>query len=239
MSNNLDTTVRVKLMGDGKMANNELDVGIKESEKSGKNRLILALSIMCIILAIGLIFCFVRYKICDSNAAINSSLSSKKSPCPKTTQSRLQTSVDILNDEYLVANWNDSRLPSSLKPYLYEINLRINVDDKFFNGTTSIKFKCFRPIAFAVVHSDPNLVYDFSGVKIYNLLYNGQLGQSLQIKNVSYNAFYSYFIFHLDNGQKFLENQNYEIVFENYNSTITNNLKGIYYSTYVTNNVTK
>lgn len=239
MSSNLDTTIRVKLMGDGKVVANESDVEIKEAEKkSDKNRLILFLSILCIILTIGLLFCLVRYKICDSNAAINSSLSGKKTPCPLSSLAGLNNSATLKN-EYSATNWNESRLPPTLKPYLYDINLRINVYERIFNGTTSIRFKCLKAMNFAVVHSDPNLIFDFNGIRIYELLYNDQLGQSLNIKNISYNSFYSYFIFHLQNGNWFMNNRNYVIIFENYNSIITNNLKGIYYSTYVTNNQTK
>lgn len=243
MSNNLDTTIKVKLIDDGKLTVNEtmkpINVELRKvAKKTRKNRLILLLSILSIVLAIGLIFCLVRYQICNSNAAINLSLSSKKSPCSSISQSRFNNTIKT-DHENAAMNWNDSRLPFNLKPYLYDVNLRINVYDKVFNGTASINFKCLKTISFAVIHSDPNLGYDFSAVKIYELMYNDQLGQMLQIKNITYNTFYSYFIFHLDNSFKFMSNRNYRIIFGNYNSTITNNLKGIYYSTYVANNVTK
>ena len=239
MSNNLDTAIKIKLIGDRKLAENETDVEIrKEAENSRKNSLILFLSILSIVLVIGLIFCVVRYRICYSNAAINSSLSRKKSPCSSISHSRPNDPIES-DQETGVTYWNDSRLPFNLKPYLYDVNLRINVYDKIFNGTASINFKCLETMSFVVVHSDPNLVLEFSAVKIYELTYNDQLGQEFKIKNITYNAFYSYFIFQLHNSFKFMSNRNYRIIFECYNSTITNNLKGIYYSTYVANNVTK
>jgi hypothetical protein len=171
---------------------------------------------------------------------------------------------DIFYDYYLGnKTWNSSRLPYHLKPYFYKIDLRINVYNRVFHGNTTIKFECLKTIPFVVIHADTNLAFQALKAaaknqsnnnssnyipKLYEIkeeenLSNGtsqslsvKFKRELEIKSISYNKFFSYFVMDLAHNETFRRNRKYMIHFENFTSNITNNLKGIYYSSYTKNN---
>lgn len=65
------------------------------------------------------------------------------------------------------------------------------------------------------------------------------LKNELAVKRWDYNTFYSYYVIQLEDGLYFRKGRNYLVVFEKFQSVISNNLKGLYFSTYVTKNQTR
>ncbi len=65
---------------------------------------------------------------------------------------------------------------------------------------------------------------------------NVKMKRQIDVKRMSYNSFFSYYVIELDKNELFRRQKKYMIVFEKFSSNITNNLKGIYYSTYTKNN---
>lgn len=137
--------------------------------------------------------------------------------------------------------WNSSRLPANLVPSFYDMTLRINVHERSFTGNCSITFKCTEAISFVVIHTDTNIEFSSAHYvpKVFQLNKNGAARAQLKVKQMTYNRFFSYWVIELDDEKYFRSSKNYRITFENYFSNITNNLKGIYYSTYITQNQTR
>jgi hypothetical protein len=132
-------------------------------------------------------------------------------------------------------------LPRHLKPSLYDLKLRINVYERVFTGVCSIRFTCYKSISFVVIHADTNIQFasDTTYVPVIRELQRDGSSTPLKVKAMTYNPFYSYFVIELDDERYFRKGVEYQILFENYNSTITNNLKGIYFSTYTAKNQTR
>lgn len=65
------------------------------------------------------------------------------------------------------------------------------------------------------------------------------LRNEIPVKRWDFNSFFGYYVVQLEDGRFFKKSKNYLIVFERFQSVITNNLKGLYYSTYVTKNQTR
>lgn len=61
----------------------------------------------------------------------------------------------------------------------------------------------------------------------------------MPVKRWDFNPVFSYYVIQLEDGRFFRKSKNYMIVFESFQSPITNNLKGLYYSTYVAKNQTR
>ena len=231
--------------------NNELDdsLPLARFKRYNSKRWILALICLCLILMIALIGCYVSYKRCcyDTNT---------KAPCKSALQvgddeeankfshdnlKSSDASENVVFVEKLTKNWNSSRLPSNLKPYFYKIDLRIDVYNKSFSGNCSIKFTCLSSISFLVLHSETNIVFDGKDYlpKIYENRGELKYGRELKVKQLTYNAFFSYVIIELEDGEYFRKNNNYTVLVVNYFSQIKNDLKGIYYGTCSTKNETK
>lgn len=130
--------------------------------------------------------------------------------------------------------WNHSRLPANFKPSLYTIDLRIDVTNKEFYGNCTIVMTCNKESSMLVVHSEENIVFSKTTPfpTIHELDADLNVIANLEVAKLEVNRFYTYAILVLQKGQMFKENCTYSVYFENYYSTITNNLKGIYYSTY-------
>ena len=219
-------------------------VQIKTVYKS--KRWLLALTCLCIILTITLIGCFINYRKCCYVKHKNDENNVNKFQvnCSYKRDSEQSDSSEIADEpfqEKLNKSWNNSRLPENLKPFYYKIDLRINVEKRKFIGSCSIKFRCLEKISFLVLHSEENI--KFNKVNYLPKIYEGssdlKLGRLLNLKNMTYNSFFNYIIIELDDTEFFRKKRNYTVVFENYFSDIKNDLKGIYYGTYNSKNVTK
>jgi hypothetical protein len=261
MSSNIDTSINVKLVENADMPDSALpshrdDVKYSSMDQMLRKKLwckskrwIFALTCLCVLLTIALIICFVKYRLrkysedcCDSSVAMASSSGNNSG----TTEC-----VDDYDDEfyeYYYGNrtWNSSRLPSHLRPYYYNVDLRINVYEKKFQGNSTIRFTCFKTLPFVVIHSDTNLAFArINGSVVMPSIYeireegnslNVKMKRQIDVKRMSYNSFFSYYVIELDKNELFRRQKKYMIVFEKFSSNITNNLKGIYYSTYTKNN---
>lgn len=218
---------------------------------------IILLILLCLILFFGLIISFIKNSQCnneknnkeDTNSDYNL-ISDLNKNVNNKQQSKPQSKwADEVLDNNLNNYWNESRLPSNLIPSHYDINLRINVNDRYFIGSCSIQFYCLKSIRFLVLHSDTNIM--LNGLpKIYkttrknitfeddNKIIDSTI-QQLKVKGIKTNAFYQYIIVELADNYEFEANNNYTVFIENFSSKIGNNLKGIYYSTYNQKNATK
>ena len=224
-------------------------VQIKTVYKS--KRWILALICLCIILTVTLIGCFINYRKCCyvSNGGSAHAIMANRLPlnCSYKRDSdsdydmQSQEIGDELFQETLNKSWNNSRLPENLKPYFYKIDLRIDVEKRVFTGSCSIKFTCLEKISFLVLHSEENVKFNTINYlpKIHEGASDLRLGRRLALKNMTYNSFFNYIIIELGDGEYFRRKRNYTVVFENFSSEIKNDLKGIYYGTYNSKNVTR
>ena len=226
----------------------EPPVQIKTVYKS--KRWILALTCLCLLLTATLIGSFIKYKRCcsknsyDMNSRNGENFSPLNCSNKRDSEEILSSSneiVDELFEEKLNKNWNMSRLPDNIKPFNYKINLRIDVEQKQFSGSCTIKFVCLEQISFLVLHSDSNIQFEHANYlpRIYETSNDSKLGRLLNLKSMTYNSFFTYLIIDLNDGEFFRKKRNYTIVFENFHSQIKNDLKGIYYGTYNSNNITK
>jgi hypothetical protein len=263
MSSNIETTLKLIEDADNGGADTSLPGDPDDVKYSSMDRLrkklwckskrwIFALTCLCVLLTIALIICFIKYRLrkyaddcCDYNGvAVSSSL---------TAGGSLNNGSECLDDyddefyEFYAGNrtWNSSRLPGHLRPYYYNIDLRISVYDKNFTGNSTIRFTCFRTLPFVVIHADTNLVFKrANGSVVMPVIYeiweesnmNIKMKRQIDIKRMAYNAFFSYYVIDLDKNELFRRQKKYMIVFEKFSSIISNNLKGIYYSTYTKNN---
>lgn len=210
-------------------------------------RWIFLLSCLCVILTVALIICFIKYRLknyqdecCDTVTRLQALKSNNGSDCVEDDKATEEEEFY----EYFLGNksWNSSRLPSHLRPYYYNIDLRINVYEKRFDGTCAIRFKCVKAIPFIVIHSDSNLVLSqtMPTPHIYEIKEDPtsqtiKYQKPVEVKRMTYNAYFAYYVIELER-DVFKKNRKYMIVFENYSSNITNGLKGIYYSSYTKNN---
>lgn len=138
------------------------------------------------------------------------------------------------------AQWNNSRLPLTLKPYHYVINLKIDVYNRSFSGDCTIYFKCLEQTQILVVHSDSNLEFEAAYLPLVNEIdNNNRVVRRLNVKSMQKNLFFSYLIIRLDDGVFFKKSHSYFVEFKKFQSEITNNLKGIYYSSYSLNGTIK
>jgi hypothetical protein len=229
---------------------------VKKPSSLKSKRWIITLTCLSFVLLAALVICFIKYRTCcvsssgGGSSTSNSDGSSSFFLCSKTSALISPDYDDSRPDDPNAVTrlssstgWNSSRLPAHLAPWHYEINLRINVHARTFTGRCAIRFQCLMPISFLVVHADVGLQFPtFASYKprIFELRMGGEaLGNELRIKQWTFNAFFSYYVIELDNSLYFRKSRHYLITFENYQSVITNNLKGIYYSTYVTKNQTR
>lgn len=135
--------------------------------------------------------------------------------------------------------WNNFQLPPFFKPSYYTLDLKIDVVKREFYANCSITFKCFESNKFLVLHSGPNLKYlGANKLPVINQIneFSQNITGQLSVAKIEINEFYSYIIIVLERGQTFKKGQTYSVNFINYYSEITDNLKGIYYSTYMSNN---
>ena len=216
---------------------------VKIVEKKRSKRWILTLVLLCLLLTTALVACYIKYKQCCS------------STCSQTGQSSGQNGgggdKQLRRDEYDQAdnkpahlavhhtNWNNSRLPSNLVPYYYTINLRIDVHEKKFNGSCTIFFKCVYSTNIIVVHAETNL--DIKPVPVVHELESERSRvrrRSLEIKSMVYNPVFSYYVIQLKNNY-FVEGRHYSILFSDFSSSIVDNLKGLYLSSYTMENQTR
>lgn len=191
-----------------------------------------ALTILVICLTVALIL----------SLATNTYLS-KKSSIDPTKKVALDDKPTLIQDavEKPKTNsiWNNFQLPSFFKPSYYSLDLKIDVEKREFYANCSIRFKCFKDNKFLVLHSGSNLKYmganelpDIDQIDEFSHNVTG----TLSVEKIEINEFYSYIIIVLGRGQTFKKGQTYSVNFINYYSEITDNLKGIYYSTYMSNN---
>jgi hypothetical protein len=263
MSSNIDTSTFAKLMDNTDAGGAESgaappsnlpNVKYSSMDRMRKKlwckskRWIFALTCLCVLLTIALIVCFIKYRLrkysedCCEGTAL---------PSIAGNNTATTDCVDDYDDEfyeYYYGNrtWNSSRLPGYLRPYYYNVDLRINVYEKKFQGNSSIRFTCFKTLPFVVIHADTNLAFATSnGTVIAPTIYeiireeasmNIRMKRQIDVKRMSYNSFFSYYVIELDKSELFRRQKKYMIVFEKFSSNITNNLKGIYYSTYTKNN---
>jgi hypothetical protein len=232
---------------------------VDKRSKLNSKKWIILLILLCLILFFGLIISFLKYRQCNN----------EKNKCSNEQEDQPDNNYNFVSDSNKNVNnkqhsnsqskwadenslnkyWNESRLPSNLVPSHYEINLRINVNDLYFIGNCSIQFYCLKSIKFLVLHVDTNII--LNGLpKIYkttrkNINFEddnriiGSAAEQLNVKGIKLNAYYQYVIIELADNQNFESNNNYTVFIENFSSKIGNNLKGIYYSTYNQQNVTK
>lgn len=231
---------------ENKIKSEEPRIQIKTVYKS--KRWILALTCLCLLLTATLIGSFIKYKRCcsnNNNADINSKNYSPVNCSNKRDSEEIFSNSDEIIEEIfeekLNKNWNNSRLPENIKPFYYKIKLRIDVEQKQFSGSCTIKFVCLEQISFLVLHSDSNIQFEYINYlpKIYETSNDSKLGRLLNIKSMTYNSFFTYLIIELNDGEFFRKKRNYTIVFENFHSQIKNDLKGLYYGTYTSKNATK
>jgi hypothetical protein len=225
------------------------------------NKWIILLIFLCLILLFGLIISFIKNNQCNNeknkcsnekqNQLDNSSTNNFVSDLNKNVNNKQQSKPQSkwADESQDSSYWNESRLPSNLVPIHYNINLRINVKDRYFIGNCSIQFNCLKSIKFLVLHVDTNIL--LNGLpKIFktarqNITFENDYEiidsttEQLKVKGIKINAFYQYLIVELAENQKFESTHNYIVLIENFSSKIGNNLKGIYYSTFNQNNTTK
>ncbi len=134
------------------------------------------------------------------------------------------------------SKWNHSRLPVNFKPSLYTLEFRIDVINKEFYGNCTIQFECLKNAPFLVLHLGENIVFSESTPfpMITEIDSESNVIGKLDVVNLEMNQFYTYVIIVLAEKDSFKQGSTYLINFENYHSNITNNLKGLYYSTYAT-----
>lgn len=176
----------------------------------------------------------------DTAAKETSSLSNKLT---NKTAGKHDHKTDLIElKESFNSKWNSSRLPSSLKPYHYVISLKIDVYNKYFAGNCTIFFKCEEKTALLVVHSDSNLIFESAAylptVHETDPVNLNVTTRRLGVKSMETNLFFNYLIIELNSNEMFKKTHHYCVTFENFSSEITNNLKGLYFSSYNTNNGT-
>jgi len=257
-----ETKNKMKKLGGGR-SQNENDEEEEEDEDENKiksenptiqirtvyksKRWILALTCLCLLLTATLIGSFIKYKRCcpTNSEYIRKNKENSVNCSNKRDSEEISTnSLELVEEEFeekLNKNWNNSRLPENIKPVYYKIDLRIDVEQKEFSGSCTIKFVCLEQISFLVLHADTNIQFEHANYlpRIYETSNDSKLGRLLNLKSMTYNSFYTYLIIELNEGEFFRKKRNYTIVFENYQSQIKNDLKGIYYGTYNSKNVTK
>ena len=213
---------------------NTAQPAVKIVEKKRSKRWILTLIVLCLLLTTALVACYIRYKQCCSSTCTKSGQEAVKPPRKDANESEGLTHLGIHH-----TSWNNSRLPTNLVPYYYAINLRIDVHEKKFNGSCTIFFKCVFSTNIIVVHAESNL--DIKPVPVVHELESERSRvkrRSLDIKSMLYNPVYSYYVIHLKNNY-FVEGRHYSILFSDFSSSIVDNLKGLYLSSYTVENQTK
>ncbi len=212
------------------------------------------LAILCVLLGSGLITSILLKSndntICSNdfggslkNATSNTSISLKKPKLIKhPSGSPNEPNLDQINlpieSGPIQGNlrWNHSRLPVNFKPSLYTLDLRIDVIKKEFFGNCTIQFECTKNAPFLVLHVAENIVFSESQPfpVITEIDSDLNVVEKLDVVKLEINQFYTYVIIILAEGTIFKQDRKYLVSFENYFSNITNNLKGLYYSTYNT-----
>jgi glutamyl aminopeptidase len=124
----------------------------------------------------------------------------------------------------------DFRLPETLFPTHYNLRLKIDVDEKTFTGNVTIFFKCVKATNQLSIHAE-NLNFKPNEAKVFTSA-SGE-ATAIGIAKVEHIAILS--LYKIDFDQTLTENMNYSITFENFGSNITNNLKGLYLSSYKAN----
>ena len=228
------------------------DVNTKKSLQSQNlKRWILILSLLCLLLfsllIIGYITCIRSYSSKSNNSQYSHLQSDDHSSTlykNVTTTASKNISINnqiIKNDsnhleltDITYAQYNNSRLPLNLIPELYLINLKIDVHNKMFYGNCTIFLNCTKQTSFIIVHSDSNLIFnsEFYLPQVHEYDQSFNLLREIQVKYMKVNSFYQYLIIEIKDGYTFKENFLYSVRFSDFYSEITNNLKGIYYSTY-------
>ena len=197
--------------------------------------LILTLSILSVLLLAALIITVTS----RSSSKCSSDLETLKSDDKENNLSPVLENTAVKNIVVLPGNakWNHSRLPDAFKPSEYTLDLKIDVIKREFYGNCSIIFHCSEDISILVLHSDVNIKFSspsyLPNINEINADTREVIG-TVQVAKIEVNQFYTYIILVLKAGEKFKKNSSYSVLIENYYSVITNNLKGIYYSTYQT-----
>lgn len=221
------------LNSDNSKSNNKK---INSPKRSTLKIVILALSILVICLALALLVSFLaRNEHCSENESYKSNKTeSNNSKHTKKIVISNKLKAIIENNSLDSSKWNQSRLPTSFKPSSYKLDLKIDVIEKEFYGNCSITFKCFESTNQLVLHSEKNIVFQSKSYlpTITEIDNDGNEIRKLEVASVDVNRFYSYIIMELKEKYTFQKDHSYTILFENYYSTISNNLKGLYYSTY-------
>ena len=190
------------------------------------------LSILCLIL-IGCLIIIILNNIHCFNKLNCLKLNDLKQSNQSTLKELKNDGVEIEKLEFN-SKWNNSRLPLQLKPLHYVISLKIDVLNKNFHGNCTIYFKSLHKTTLLVVHSDSNLIFKHNYLP---LIINTRQNKTLKVKSTDINKFFSYLIIELESDE-FKPTDQYSVHFEDFYSEITNNLKGIYLSSYNTNNGT-
>ena len=228
------------------LTNKEKAVKSKDHPSSKVFKIIIGvLTALVISLVVALIFSLA------TNVFLSSTLSKSSASDPTSPSSIISTEVTSKAAKNEIGHeikpkldsiWNNFQLPSFFKPSYYTLDLRIDVDLKQFVGNCSIIFKCFQDNTFLVLHADPNLKLTgenkFPVINQIDEFSHNTTGQ-LTVDKIEINEFYSYIILVLKKGHTFKKDLSYSVNFVNYHSEITNNLKGIYYSTYMSNDEKK
>jgi hypothetical protein len=250
-NNTTSTTITTTINNNN---NNRLDNKLKSSKL-----LNYILSIICLILITSLLIIIITNLKCINKLKCQSKINNNESSLelnlitylPTTTNAITTSNTAItttttttinINDEQqeqFNSKWNNSRLPKHLKPFHYDINLKIDVYNKSFVGNCTIHFKCLETTSLLVVHSDSNIIFLNKIPDIYEIDSNNfthRIRKITNVNSVETNLFFNYLIIQLDSNELFKKDVHYTVVFQNYYSEITNNLKGLYYSTYMTKN---
>jgi hypothetical protein len=233
--------------------NNNINNRIDNKLKSSK-LLNYILSIICLILITSLLIIIITNLKCINKLKCQTKINNESSlelnlitylptttatTTNATTNTAITTTININDDqqEQFNSKWNNSRLPKHLKPFHYDINLKIDVYNKSFVGNCTIHFKCLETTSLLVVHSDSNIIFLNKKIPdIYEIDSNNFTHRirKIYVNSVETNLFFNYLIIQLDSNELFKKDVHYTVVFQNYYSEITNNLKGLYYSTYMT-----
>lgn len=145
-----------------------------------------------------------------------------------------------LREENSMSTVFDGRLPTSMRPVEYKIKILpfITEDNFTFAGEVWVKLYVKSSTNNVTIHIHELDILDYS-IKVMGIdeTLGMSKGRQLQVGQVISEARNQFVVFILDNEQ-FVSSTNYELYIK-YSGRLNNNMRGLYRSSYTTQNVTR